>query len=322
MTTIVVALASPLVMRAWNEPDSVELRVYAAELRMLDAAARAANVAFHVVEWRDTARLRALAAAGTVKLAPLAVWDYVDHFAEIFQTVFDEPLLGPLCRNVASVLRFNGHKRYLLQLADHGIPIVTSKIVTSADAAEIFRAGFSAFADAERLVFKPTVGAGAHRQVSLTRTQWQTPGHVEQLVAKDQAPFGDVIVQPFLDTVSTRGEVSLLFFGHVFSHAVHKLPAKGDYRVQHAFAGTCALHSPTAAELALAQRVIDVVRQLTGAPLHYARVDFMFASDGAPLLGEIELFEPYLYLSEGTADAEGAGSAATRLINALKSDDL
>lgn len=319
MSSLVV-LASPLVMRAWNEPDVVELRVYVNELHMLDAAARAASVAFHVVEWRDTARLRALAAQGNVKLAPLSVWDYVDHFDEIFQTVFDEPSLGPLCRNVAPVLRFNGNKKYLLQLAEHGIPIVTSAIVAAADSAEIFRAGFAAFADAERLVFKPAVGAGAQRQVSLTRAQWQTPGHVERLIANNEAPFGDVVVQPFLDTVSTHGEVSLLYFGHAFSHAVHKLPAKGDYRVQHAYNGSCALHTPTADELALAQKVIDVVRQLTGAPLHYARVDFMFAQSGAPLLGEIELFEPYLYLKEGSADEGAARDAAARLVSALLND--
>jgi hypothetical protein len=57
--------------------------------------------------------------------------------------------------------------------------------------------------------------------------------------------------------------------------------------------------SPTAAELAVAERV------LRAAPpgLLYARVDLIPGPDGSPLLAELELTEPTLFLMEAAGSA-------------------
>ena len=47
-----------------------------------------------------------------------------------------------------------------------------------------------------------------------------------------------MLVQPFLPEIQSGGELSLLFFDGVFSHAVRKLPRPGDYRVQFQFGGS------------------------------------------------------------------------------------
>ena len=47
-----------------------------------------------------------------------------------------------------------------------------------------------------------------------------------------------MLVQPFLPEIQSGGELSLLFFDGVFSHAVCKRPKAGDYRVQFQYGGT------------------------------------------------------------------------------------
>jgi hypothetical protein len=322
MSSTLIVLASPLVAKAWATPDDVDLQVYVAEFRLLAQASARQQIAFHVVEWRDQDRLREIVQSqSSCVIAPLAAWDYIEHFDEIFEKVFNDAVLGPRVRNATSILNHNGNKRYLLQLRDHGIAIVPSLFVSNSDAAQLFNDGFSHFSGETRLVFKPAIGAGAFKQVSMTRAEFSTPGHVDSLIAAGQAPSGDVIVQPFLETIQTKGEVSLLFFDSQFSHAVLKTPKAGEYRIQHSFGGRHVRYSPTATELALAEKVISVVTSLCGVAPAYARVDFMFSQDGAPLLGEIELFEPYLYIVEGNESSEEAISAtADRIVRALTTD--
>ena len=116
--------------------------------------------------------------------------------------------------------------------------------------------------------------------------------HLDSLVAD-----GDVMVQPFVTSVAEAGEVSLVYFGGRFSHAIRKQPAAGDFRVQDMYGGTVHAHQPTDAELAVA----DAVLARTPAPTTYARIDLVeFA--GAPALMEAELIEPELFLG-ATAEA-------------------
>ena len=46
------------------------------------------------------------------------------------------------------------------------------------------------------------------------------------------------LFQAFVPEVETQGEVSLVFIDGVFSHAVRKRPAQGDFRVQIDFGGS------------------------------------------------------------------------------------
>jgi glutathione synthase/RimK-type ligase-like ATP-grasp enzyme len=42
----------------------------------------------------------------------------------------------------------------------------------------------------------------------------------------------DLLVQPFLASVKTKGEVSLIFIEGEFVHAIKKRPTQGDFKVQ------------------------------------------------------------------------------------------
>ena len=139
---------------------------------------------------------------------------------------------------------------------------------------------------------KPAVSIGAIGALRARAADPVCARHVEQLVAE-----GDVMIQPFVASVAAVGEVSLIYFGGAFSHAIRKQPAPGDFRVQDMYGGTVHAHQPTEAELAVA----DAVLARTPAPTTYARIDLVeFA--GAPALMEAELIEPELFLG-ATAEA-------------------
>jgi glutathione synthase/RimK-type ligase-like ATP-grasp enzyme len=117
-----------------------------------------------------------------------------------------------------------------------------------------------------------------------------------------------VFVQPFIDTVPGSGETSLIFFDGQFSHAVRKLPAAGDFRVQEHYGGTVAVHDPSPAEMTVAQSALDAAPEAST----YARIDLVGDPD-APLLMEAELIEPFLFLgSHEPATARFAEVLAAR----------
>ena len=87
-------------------------------------------------------------------------------------------------------------------------------------------------------------------------------------------------------------------------------------RLGETFAALCAIPSPTFHERAVADRVVAALPGLLpGAgdgPLLYARVDLLPAPDGAPVVLEVELTEPSLFLSFGDGATERFADAIAR----------
>jgi hypothetical protein len=131
-----------------------------------------------------------------------------------------------------------------------------------------------------------------------------------QALADDLLRGPGVMVQEFMEEVSTRGEWSLVFFSGQFSHAVVKTPKAGDFRVQHDFGGSEHSAQPPDSVIQAASRAIAAVESV---PL-YARVDGV-ESGGQFLLMELELIEPVLFLklAEGAADRFAEVIVARRL---------
>jgi glutathione synthase/RimK-type ligase-like ATP-grasp enzyme len=118
---------------------------------------------------------------------------------------------------------------------------------------------------------------------------------------------GPVLVQPFLAEIVDPGEWSLLFFDGRLSHAVVKRPASGDFRVQSHHGGSSEAREPSPTLVAAAEEVLRVALPLaTGAarPTLYARVDIVVVA-GRPLLMELEVIEPALFLQQAP---NGAGT--------------
>jgi hypothetical protein len=100
------------------------------------------------------------------------------------------------------------------------------------------------------------------------------------------------IVQPFIENIRSEGEFSLFYFNQQFSHAIQKIPKRGDFRVQEEHGAKIIAVKPEAALRKTADQVMQSVEPL---PV-YARVDFVRGPDGGFLLMELELIEPSLYL--------------------------
>ena len=73
------------------------------------------------------------------------------------------------------------------------------------------------------VVVKPAVGINA---VGALRSQIDDPTlamHITELLRS-----GDVLVQPFVPSITSEGELSLIFVDSTFTHAVRKRPRRGD----------------------------------------------------------------------------------------------
>jgi glutathione synthase/RimK-type ligase-like ATP-grasp enzyme len=134
----------------------------------------------------------------------------------------------------------------------------------------------------ERYVLKPAISAGARGIVKTTG---------EALLSGSVAIPDNVLVQRFSSAVEA-GERSQIWFGFQYAHAVLKIPAQGDFRVQKAYGGTVEVYNPSAHEKSWAASVL----QKTPVPFEYARIDYLM-ENGVPQLMELELIEPELFLS-------------------------
>jgi glutathione synthase/RimK-type ligase-like ATP-grasp enzyme len=137
------------------------------------------------------------------------------------------------------------------------------------------------------VVIKPAVSVGAIGALRDAAASETAAAHLRGLVES-----GDALIQPFEPGV-VDGEVSLVYFGGEYSHAVRKVPADGDYRVQVFYGGLVEPHVATDAERRAAEAALAAVP----ADLAYARVDLVPTSRG-PVLMELELIEPQLFLDE------------------------
>jgi glutathione synthase/RimK-type ligase-like ATP-grasp enzyme len=195
--------------------------------------------------------------------------------------------------NAAVIVAWNTDKRYLGALAAAGVPVVpTLWLDRGAPTALAPLLSARGWGD---LVIKPVVSAGAHETL---RVPAGALALAEQHLARLQ-PTAAMMVQPYLRAIEDQGELSLVFFGGAFSHAVRKRPRAGDFRSQLQFGAALTVAVPDPAELACARAALAAAP----APTLYARVDLVPASDGQPLVMELELVEPQLFFREGGPSA-------------------
>lgn len=208
--------------------------------------------------------------------------------------------------NPPSTVRWNSDKRYLLDLARRGVATIPTMIAVRGHAETV-----ESIAAAEgwtRFVIKPAVSASGYETYALT-TPLDTAARAA--IARVSA-IGDVLVQPFADEVPVNGELSLMFFDGVFSHAAVKRARRGEFRVQTEHGGSV---EPATAERSLVARASEVIHALDARPL-YARVDGIARGD-AFLVMELELIEPNVFMSHSPNAAEQFASAIRKRLDEL-----
>jgi glutathione synthase/RimK-type ligase-like ATP-grasp enzyme len=232
-----------------------------------------------------------------------STWDYFKRPAEFREWLEARMASGVLMCNAGEILDWNFDKRYLKDLAAAGVALVPTIVVGRGERADV--AALARGRGWEEIVVKPTVSGAAYRT---HRFRVEEAGRFRAEIARTLLDRG-VLIQPFLPEIVAAGELSLLFFDGVFSHAVCKRPAAGDYRVQFQFGGTTEPAEVRAEWIAAARACVAVAPAL---PV-YARVDGVIREGGFVLM-ELEVFEPLLFLAQ---EPEAAGRLARAIAGRL-----
>jgi hypothetical protein len=266
------------------------------DLPRLARALSAAGCSVDVADWRDP-HVAWESARCTVVRSP---WDYVDALAE-FLAWADRVASVSSLWNPVDVVRWNTHKSYLLELATWGAPVVPTVVLLQGSAASL-----DGICDARgwnTVVVKPAVGVGARGAGRFDVGDPAGAGHLDDLLAA-----GDVLVQPFVPTVASEGEWSIVLVEGRATHALRKRAAPGDYRIQEHWGGNTEPVEPSGSLVELAERVCAALPW----PTLYARVDVVRYQESWHLL-ELEVTEPSLWLDLAPA------SATERLVGAVMS---
>jgi glutathione synthase/RimK-type ligase-like ATP-grasp enzyme len=215
-----------------------------------------------------------------------STWDYHLHFQKFLKWYERVAALTSLWNSLA-LMRWNVHKRYLEVLRQHGLAVVPTLWFSAGSTVDLLETMHTQ--GWPEAVIKPAIGlstygvlkVSSHDQAGLESGN----RHLKRLLLE-----GDVMLQPYLASVTDYGERALIFIDGSYSHAVRKtafqalLPA-GE-----------AGETPAEAseeEIAVATQALAALPE---NPL-YARVDLLQDDGGHPILIELELVEPSLFLS-------------------------
>jgi hypothetical protein len=255
-----------------------------ADLPVLVDAFAARGVDAEVVAWEDGSVRWSAYSCAIVR----STWNYVARFRE-FRAWIDGVAAATRLVNPRHAVLWNLHKRYLAELAAAGVDVVPTEVVLHGSMPD-WNGLFARFGD---LVVKPAVSAGSFATIRVRA------GDIEAARAHRAAHLErDLLVQPLLGSVVAHGETNLVHFGGRFSHAIHK-GARWDGDLEQ----SRGLVEPAADELALAQRVLAEVDRRGFGPIAYARIDLARGADGRPLLMELEIVEPSLFLDRAPSRA-------------------
>jgi hypothetical protein len=231
-----------------------------------------------------------------------STWDYHRRVAEFHAWIDRMQRIGAALWNPPHVLRWNTDKRYLARLAHPHLSPPPTEILDRGAAVDL-RALLQA-RDWEEAVMKPTISADGFSTERTSRaTAASDQGTLDAMLVR-----GDVLIQPLVPEIRTRGEISMMFFAGRFSHAVNKRPQAGEFRVQERLGGRIVRTDPPPALIACGQAVLD--QHAPGCL--YARVDTVVAADRFVLM-EIELVEPSLYLEHDPPAADALALAIQRI---------
>ncbi|MXQ53055.1 ATP-grasp domain-containing protein [Shimazuella alba] len=208
-------------------------------------------------------------------------WDYILHVDEFRDWIKElDAYLSFL--NPTELILWNMDKRYLLDLQAKGVTLPHTSFVET---------GSDLFAQKDLLikpvVIKKLVSAGG-------RGNWLCHNQTElhQIIERENLTQEPLLVQHYEPSIVTKGEYSAVYLDGILQHIIHKLPRKGEYRVQSQYGGSETLAGPEKKMVEFTDLVLTV---LPNKP-KYARVDFIQDEQGIVKLMEVEVIEPDLFL--------------------------
>jgi glutathione synthase/RimK-type ligase-like ATP-grasp enzyme len=228
-----------------------------------------------------------------------STWDYAerrDRFLDWAESL-------PRVLNDVDVLRWNTDKHYMRRLETAGVPVVPTRFI---EPGELFTAPDG------RFVVKPAVSAGGRHSATYDPAEVDV---AREHIARLHQLGRTMMVQPYLDGIEATGETELIYIGGSYSHAVTKAallppgqaPADALY-----LAEDIRPAEPSAEERAVAD---GALRALASDTLLLGRVDVVATDDG-PVVLEVELTEPSLYLGYAAGATERFADAISEALQA------
>lgn len=207
-------------------------------------------------------------------------WNYHEdpvQFAHWLERAHTESRLA----NPLGVMKWNLHKRYLLEMERAGIVVVPTRLVERGAPSDLARiAEDSGWDD---VVVKPAISAGSANTQRFTADRFDDGSCFLSALAAQR----DMLVQPYLPAIERGGERALVWIDGEATHCVEKQPRFADDEESVSEAKPIADDERTLLDRALA---------LLDEPPMYARLDVIRDDDGGLRVSEFELLEPSLFL--------------------------
>lgn len=224
-----------------------------------------------------------------------STWDYGSRGQEFLEWAASVPNLV----NPASALEWNTDKEYLKTMADMGIPTVRTVWLDPARhfSSQAIHTRLPAFGD---FVIKPTVSAGSQGVARYQEATAKARTTAINQVADMLKAGNHVMIQPYLSKVDKEGETSVVFFDGEYSHSflkgamLERGTAPSEIYVEEELKAGAA----DVAYIEVAKQALEAARQILKfeGQFLYARVDMLPGEEGQPLLLEVELVEPRLFI--------------------------
>ncbi len=206
-------------------------------------------------------------------------WDYYRARDAFLSWVERVDAVTPVS-NPPSIVRWNSHKSYLVELADRGFTVAPTRLLRRGN--DVRLRDVLADTGWHDVVVKPAVSASSYETRRIEPNEVADgESHLGRLLRQ-----GDVLVQQYLPSVQASGERALVFIDGELTHAVRKRPR---------FHGE---DESVEGPLPIERDEAELARALMGGPgkaALYGRVDLARDARGRPCLMELELIEPSLF---------------------------
>ncbi len=260
------------------------------DLELLQESFAGAGIDTCVLPWHDEALWHA-AEPTLIR----STWNYIAHLTEYRHWLERRAAQAPLW-NPLAVIQGNLHKRYLLELARRGVPTVPTVLHERGSRVDL--ALIAEQRNWQDLVIKPAIGAASFETHRVRADDRAARTLFSELLERQ-----DMLLQPYLPSVEGYGERALVWIDGTFTHAVRKTPRfNGDVEQ------VSAALPVEPAERAIGEQALEPIAH---AAL-YARVDVAPDANGNPVVMELELVEPSLFLRQSPAALQRLVEAVVR----------
>jgi len=224
-----------------------------------------------------------------------STWDSVDRPSEYLDWI-DRISSTTRLANPAAAIAWNFDKSYLRDLEAEGIPTIPTQWVSPGSRWSVPDADF---------IVKPAIAAGARNTALYSpSSSARAVEHVGSLGTIGQT----AMIQPYLRSLEVSGETSIVLIAGQTSHAMLKGAfLRLDEGVidkpweRATFLGIC---EPSTRQLAVAAAAFAVAARRTHDELLYARIDVIEDGDEEPIVLEVELIDPLLFLTDAPHAAD------------------